>query len=133
MKKEHRLTRKSQYTTVYVRGKSWANDLLVMKALPNELELSRFGFSVSKRVGKAVVRNRVRRRLRECVRLMPYEPGWDIVFIARSAASNANYLQINNAMRRLASRAKLLEQAQEEHEKDCFKANSIISINLVKV
>ena len=111
MKREQRLTHKSQYTTVYTHGKSWANELLVMKALPNGLEISRFGFSVSKRVGNAVVRNRVRRRLRECLRLMPHTPGWDVVFIARSPASKADYHQIERAVDELMWRAKLLEQA----------------------
>jgi len=111
MKREKRLTHKSQYTTVYTHGKSWANELLVMKALPNGLEISRFGFSVSKRVGNAVVRNRVRRRLRECLRLTSHTPGWDVVFIARSPASKADYHQIERAVDELMWRAKLLEQA----------------------
>jgi ribonuclease P protein component len=83
-----------------------------MKAIPNGLEQSRFGFSVSKKVGKAVVRNRIKRLLREIVRLTPVEPGWDIVFIARKAASTADYYQLNNAVERLIWRAYLLKQPQ---------------------
>jgi ribonuclease P protein component len=111
MKREQRLTHKSQYTTVYTHGKSWAKGLLVMKAVPNGLEISRFGFSVSKRVGNAVVRNRVRRRLRECLRLTLHTPGWDVVFIARSPASKADYHQIEQAVDELMWRAKLLERS----------------------
>lgn len=109
MKREQRLTQKSQYTTIQSQGKSWANELLVMKAFPNELEWSRFGFSVSKRVGKAVVRNRVKRLLRECVQLIPCKPGWDVVFIARSTASTADYHQLKGAVEELTRRAKLKE------------------------
>ena len=110
MKKGQRLTRKSQYTTVFSQGKSWANELLIIKTLPNELDWSRFGFSVSKRVGKAVIRNRVKRLLRECARLTLCKPGWDIVFIARSAISEANYHQLKRAVEELTQRAKLLQE-----------------------
>lgn len=110
MKKEYRLTRNTQYTQVHLQGKSWANDLLVMKAFPNGLQLSRFGISVSKRVGNAVVRNRVKRLIRECIRMVHCKPGWDVIFISRSSASRASYCQIDSAVRLLLSRAKLMEQ-----------------------
>lgn len=79
-------------------------------ALPNGLAWSRFGFSVSRQIGKAVVRNRVRRRMREAVRLqMPaIAPGWDVVFIARRPIAQATYRQISQACQRALARAQLL-------------------------
>ncbi len=87
MRGEQHLTTPAQYRLVYEKGSSWSNDLLAMRALPNGLRFSRYGFSVSRRVGGAVVRNRMKRRLREIMRRMPLRPGWDIVFIARSPAA----------------------------------------------
>lgn len=83
-------------------------------ALPNDLAWSRFGFSVSKQVGKAVVRNRVRRRMREAVRLQlpAIAPGWDVVLIARRPIAGASYGQIARACQRLLARAGLTHSAQ---------------------
>ena len=102
------ITRPKEYALVYARGKTWVSDLVVVRALPNGLPLSRCGFSVSKRVGKAVVRNRVKRRLREILRRTPLKTGWDIVFIARPAAAAADYASLRKAAEMLLTRAHLL-------------------------
>ena len=120
MKGEEYLTRTEQYALVYKEGSSWTNSLLVMKVLPNGLGLSRSGLSVSKRVGKAVARNRVKRLLREVLRLTPLEPGRDILFIARSRAGAADYASLKKSVEGLLSRAQLLPR---KYEGVCLKVN----------
>ena len=108
MKGEEYLTKSVQYALVYKEGKSWVSSSMVIKALPNGLSLSRYGLSVSKRVGNAVTRNRVKRLLREILRLTPLEPGWDIIFIARPAVANTKYAELKKSVESLLSRAQLL-------------------------
>ncbi len=71
---------------------------------------NRFGFITSKRLGRAVLRNRVRRRLQEAVRLMPLRQGWDIVFSAKTAAAQATYQDLRRAAANLLSRAGILQE-----------------------
>jgi ribonuclease P protein component len=102
------LTRKADFEAVYARGRSFAGRELVVRVLPSGLATSRLGFAVSRRVGKAVVRNLVKRRLREIVRQTPLRPGWDIVLTARVAAARADYASLGRSVRELMSRAGLL-------------------------
>lgn len=113
MRGEQYLTRTEDYGLVYTRGRSWANRLLVVKAMPNGREISRYGLSVSKRVGKAVVRNRVRRVLREVLRLQPLRPGWDIILIARAPAARAGYAVLREAAGNLLGRAGIIAEQRE--------------------
>jgi ribonuclease P protein component len=71
---------------------------------------ARIGFSVSKRVGSAVIRNRVKRRLREAIRrrLWKTQPGWDMILIARPEAANAEYAELADEVHDLLRRARLL-------------------------
>jgi ribonuclease P protein component len=93
---------------VHRGGRSWAGRLLVLRCLQNGLPVSRYGFSISKRVGKAVVRNRVKRRLREVARSLSTKPGSDIVVIARSPAAEATYRDLRDCFEGLLVKARLL-------------------------
>ncbi len=88
-----------------------ANSYLVLYARPNKTGTNRVGITVSKKLGKAVVRNRVRRRLREIYRLHEgqFAPGWDIVVVARSRCVGADYEKMTAAYLSLAQKAGILQ------------------------
>ena len=108
MVKEERLRKNAQFAAVYEKGKTWASNLIVLKAMPNGLGGNRYGFVTGKRLGKAVVRNRVKRLLREAVRLTSTRAGWDVVFIARKGAATADYHQLELVIAGLLRRAQIL-------------------------
>jgi ribonuclease P protein component len=108
MRYKERLTKRRDFAAVYRKGRALAHPLVVLRLLPNQLPYSRYGFVVSKTVGKAVVRNQVRRRLREGIRTLLVEPGWDIVVIARPKAAAADFHTLRRATAGLLSRAKVL-------------------------
>ena len=85
---------------------------LVLYARPNRLGINRIGITVSKKLGHAVVRNRVRRRLREVYRLNEalFTAGWDIVVVARSKCVNADFSSLTKAYLELAKKAGLLKE-----------------------
>jgi ribonuclease P protein component len=111
MRHEQRLTKRRDFAVVYRKGRAFAHPLVVLRLLPNQLPYSRYGFTVSKTVGKAVVRNRVRRRLREGIRTLAVQPGWDIVVIARQKAAAADFHTLRRVTADLLSRAELLTSA----------------------
>ena len=92
----------------------YASGYLVLYARKNHSSSNRVGITVSKKLGSAVIRNRVRRRLREVYRLNEYQfqPGWDIVVVARSRCIKADFSAITNAYLSLAEKAGILKEDQ---------------------
>ncbi len=113
MNRRSRLSDKERFRQVRQTGVSHAHPLMVLCFLPNGEAFSRCGFTVSKRVGKAVVRNRARRRLSEAVRLVwdRVAPGWDLVWVVRPALVQAEFAELQVASGRLLRRAGVLREA----------------------
>lgn len=88
-----------------------ANGYLVLYARPNHSGQNRVGITASKKLGKAVIRNRVRRRLREVYRLNEerFTAGWDIVVVARSRCIHADFQKLTEAYLALAEKAGILK------------------------
>jgi ribonuclease P protein component len=88
-----RLVRKGDFDRVYQAGRRLSSSHFTVFVLRNELALNRFGFSIKKALGGAVVRNRIRRRLREMVRCHRQEisTGWDIVIHPKSSTARSPF------------------------------------------
>ena len=93
------------------RTNGQGNGYLVLYARKNPTGQNRVGITVSKKLGKAHIRNHVRRRLREIYRLNEdaFQPGWDIVVVARSRAVNADFQKLTKAYLQLAEKAGVLK------------------------
>ena len=95
------------------RTSGHANSYIVLYARRNRTNTNRVGITVSKKLGHAVVRNRVRRRLREVYRLneAKFQPGWDIVVVARTKAIHADFGKLEAGYLALAKKAGILTES----------------------
>lgn len=115
-----RLADPDRFRQVRQEGCSWVHPLVVLCGLPNGRPYSRLGISVSRWVGKAVVRNRARRRLREAIRELweNVSPGWDMVFVARPPLGRQPFGQICAAVGQVLQEAGLLSGTMSETEQE---------------
>ena len=115
MNRRFRLTKSTNFERVRRYGKSHAHPLIVLIALPNQAENTRFGVAAGRSVGNAVQRNHAKRLLRHAIQqVLPIvKPGWDIVLIARRTMAEATFQQSVTALVNLLGRAKLLQEAHD--------------------
>jgi ribonuclease P protein component len=118
MVKPGTLKQRSQFQRVYELGKTKVNSFLVVRLIENNLEISRFGFSITKRLGKAVIRNRIRRLLKEIVRVTEIKTGFDVVIIARDRAVDADYHQLKSSVLYLLGKHNIILHNEESGAKD---------------
>lgn len=103
------LKKNADFKKVYNSGNSLAAKYLVLYTLENNADANYFGVSVSKKVGKSTLRNLLKRRLKNCYKLLLHKLniGYDIVFIVRPRAAESTYKELFNEMKYLFKKLKI--------------------------
>lgn len=114
MNKKYRLRKNRDFQYTYKKGRSLGHPLLVLIFRKTNQSVSRIGFSITKKYGKAVQRNRIKRRLREIIRarINQVKQGYDIVFAVRKEAKEVRYRDLDDAVHTLLKRAKLYREGE---------------------
>ena len=113
---EHTISLKQNHVfrRLYSKGKSAVNPCLALYCRKNNSPRSRLGITVGVKVGKAVVRNRTRRRIREAYRIHEdrFLPGYDLVVVARVRACHSRYREVERSLLSLADKLGLLRKGE---------------------
>jgi ribonuclease P protein component len=118
MQRYLRLRRQEDFRRLRSTGRVWRHPFFILSVTPNGLPHNRYGFVISKQLGKAVVRNRIRRLLREAMRhAHPYlAPGVDMALIARGPVVGQPYQAVNEAVMRILEQAGLWQSTPGDRE-----------------
>ena len=112
MQRPLRLRHRNDFKRLREQGRSWTGAGLLLSVLPNHLPHNRYGFVVGKRLGNAVQRNRLRRRLREAMRSLDshLQQGHDLVIVGRQGSNTKSYWDLRETLITLVRRAGLWKQ-----------------------
>ncbi|MDD3032766.1 MAG: ribonuclease P protein component [Candidatus Pacebacteria bacterium] len=109
LKRENRLTKKKDFERVYKKGRGIKTDSLFLKILENEQEITRIGIVISKKVSKrAVIRNKIKRRIREIVKKSSLKPGFDLIIVTYPQIKEKDFQQLEEEINQLFKKAKCL-------------------------
>lgn len=114
MQKRLRLRRSEDFARLRREGQTYRHPYMSLSLATNTLPYNRYGFITAKRLGKAVIRNRIRRLLKEAVRLLhpTLKQGYDVVIVARPEAANQPFREIQNAVESTFRRAGFITSQQ---------------------
>jgi len=117
LKKKLRIRKQKDFDNIFSKGSYFSEKFLGLKVVENKLEISRFGFIVSNKISKkAVERNRIKRLLREVIRLKQdkIKPGFDAIFIFRGKEIKKSFKDVDAVVENLLKRSGLLVKNTKE-------------------
>ena len=111
LKQNNRLTKRKEFGYVYKNGKYANNNYLTLIYVPSKYKNIKIGFSVSKKIGKAYVRNKIKRQLREIIRLNlnDLQESFNYIFVTKPEITTLTYAQIKDAVMDVLTRANKLK------------------------
>ncbi len=100
MEKKYRLRKNIEFKRVYNKGKNYWNRNLILYVRKNGLEETRLGITITKKIGNAVTRNKIRRRMKEIYRLNHHrvKNGYDLIFIPKKNVVDLSYIELENSL-----------------------------------
>lgn len=112
MEKKFRIRKNVEFKKVYKLGKNYWNRNLILYVKKNDKKVTRVGYTITKKIGNAVTRNRLRRMMKEVYRLNFHniKEGYDLVFIAKKKLVGISYKELESSMLHIMSLAKLLKR-----------------------
>ncbi len=115
MDKERKIRKNSEYKRIFSRARWISSKWITIHYLAGESKQSRWGIVVSKKIGGAVVRNRIRRQIREiCQVLDPFLVGkLDLVIVARRGIQKINYWELLKDVEKICRRAKFIREGDQ--------------------
>ena len=111
MNKENRLRSNMEFKRIYSRGKNYWNRNLILYVKKNNINVTRIGYSITKKIGNSVVRNKIRRRMKEICRLRFHQlkDGYDLIFIPKKNVVDLSYKELESAMLHILKVGKVLK------------------------
>lgn len=115
LSQKYRLKKRKEFNYIFKNGKSYSCKYLIINYLPTKLPELKVGFSVSKKIGNAVVRNKVKRRLREAFKASQpnIDTNYNYIFVARKGIENISYTEIANSLNFCLIKTKLMSEKND--------------------
>lgn len=112
MEKKYRVRKNMEFKDIYKVGKNYWNRNLILYVKKNDLDVTRVGYTITKKIGNAVSRNKLRRKMKEIYRLNFHnvKEGYDLIFIAKKNIKDISYRELEGSMIHIMSLAKILKK-----------------------
>ena len=110
LKTQNRLKKRKEFAYIYRKGEKFHTANLTLIKIDSKYQTPRIGFSVSNKVGKAVVRNKVKRQLREIVRpLVPIIKNCNLIFVVKTTITETNFQELKNEVKQILIKGKVID------------------------